>query len=245
MILCKICNETASLPFELNCGHIFCFICLKTYMINDGGSVCPQCNMFITDDITKVKVDDLYKYTVEHRKIYWAYSSNYVDHWWCYDYESCNQIEHIYNDYQSRLDALSPANKNLPVDVNVDLKTVKKVNTKDIITIDQKLSDLTDINTSNNLIDFTDISSDVSSDTNSESLSDSYNEKIQQTPLSYIVKICGIEYKIDFDQFKQINLTNSNKKRTIKRIVIDGKIENIENYLKTQYNVLGIAGVKF
>lgn len=198
--------------------------------------------MFITDDITKVKVDDLYKYTVEHRKIFWAYASNYVGHWWCYDSESCNQIERIYNDYQSRLDAMSSTvTQNMPIDVNIDVKSVKKVPATNAVPIDHKLSDLKDTNsTTDNLIDFTDLS-----DTTSESSSDSYNEKISSSPLSYILKICGVEYKIDFDQFKQINVTNSNKKRSIKRIIIDGKIENIENYLKTDYNVLGIAGVKF
>jgi hypothetical protein len=210
-------------------------------MITDGGSVCPQCNMFITDDITKVKIDDLYKYTVEHRKIFWAYSSNYVDHWWCYDSDSCNQIERIYNDYQSRLDALSsPAIQNLPVDVNIDIKSVKKSSVANVSPVNHKLSDLKDTNSTDNLIDFTDLS-----DTTSESSSDSYNETVSNSPLSYIIKICGVEYKIDFDQFKQINVTNSNKKRSIKRIILDGQIENIENYLKTNYNVLGIAGVKF
>jgi len=122
------------------------------------------------------------------------------------------------------------------------VKKATNVKAIDITSMDHKLSDLNDTNniTTDNLIDFTDLS-----DSTSESSSDNYNEKVSAAPLSYIIKICGVEYKIDFDQFKQINVTNSNKKRAIKRITIDGHIENIENYLKTNHNVLGIAGVKF
>ncbi len=104
------------------------------------------------------------------------------------------------------------------------------------------------MNDDDNLIDFTDsCSSEQSADDNNNS------KIVDSAPLSYLIKICGINYKIDFDQMKQISVNNSSKKRFIKRIEVHGKIENkieniienIETYLKNSCNVLGVSGVHF
>ncbi len=124
MVICNICNELSSLPYKLICEHIFCFMCLKALM-NTGSYTCPTCDTFISDDITKVKLEDLYKYTVEQRKIFWVYSSNYVNHWWCYDSESNIKLENIYNDYKSRLVTSSDDDA---IEVKLDSSVIKNAN---------------------------------------------------------------------------------------------------------------------
>ena len=301
MVICKICNEVSSLPYKLNCGHIYCFICLKS-VINNGNSSCPQCNIFISDDLTKVKINDLYKYTVDYRKIFWVYSSNFANHWWCYNNDSNIQIENIYNDYKSRLDikkGLHTIDVNLSNIENNENSNSENDECDDDNYLDNKISKLNNYNIlqidninnikDDNLIDFSDIYDTYDNVTNDSSIdlqksdpegsplslanaiylrgnlkgsgsakaqqspscfatklkTDSNNNIKENIPLSYVLNICNCEYKIDFDQMKQINNTNSTKKRNIKRIEIDGKIENIEKYLKNNYNVLGIAGVSY
>jgi len=61
------------------------------------------------------------------------------------------------------------------------------------------------------------------------------------------IKVSGMEFKIDFNKMNQININDNTKQRNIKRIQIKNNIPyaDIINYLKHNYNVIGIAGIKF
>ena len=68
--------------------------------------------------------------------------------------------------------------------------------------------------------------------------------------LSYTVQVNKVEYIIDFDEMKQINLMDIRRRRNIKKIIIPSEImktcvSNIIFYLKNTHKVLGISGTKF
>lgn len=44
---CGICKSQACVAHETNCGHIFCYFCIKSEMMNDPGLLCPKCGQKI------------------------------------------------------------------------------------------------------------------------------------------------------------------------------------------------------
>ena len=89
---CQICNSSIALPYTLECGDTFCFLCIKTH----GDMNCPVCGKFITDDLNNVHVDEE---PVVSNNYQWLYSSMFGDRWWCYDDSSNKKIEAMHKHY--------------------------------------------------------------------------------------------------------------------------------------------------
>jgi len=112
----------------------------------------------------------------------------------------------------------------------------------DNITIDN------DDDQSDNKLVYELIKIDIKSDENFVDFGDDDDDQMsvsKQEPLSYIMKIGTLEYQIDFNEMKQINIQNHDKQRIIKRIEIPNNITNIISYIKNEYEVIGISGAKF
>lgn len=61
---CPICSEKFSLPVHLPCNHKMCYLCLKTYMLNNSNATCPLCRGLIPQNLleeaTSSVVEDLH-----------------------------------------------------------------------------------------------------------------------------------------------------------------------------------------
>ena len=246
---CTICQNETSLPYNLiTCGHVFCFLCIKTWVL-DGHIECPTCETSIDDNLDNVVIDNISdkKLVIDGDTIiFWVYSSAFNNVWWCYNDSQNEHIETIYQDYVKR------QNMELSTDSDeIDVILDKNINDNEenVINYDQFAQIAPKSTILSGLHDHSfDMVSFSSSDDNDSNDSDSNAQ--QNAPLSYIIDIGRSNYKIDFDAMKQINTVDSNKQRGIKRIEINEKPENINmedlhNYLHQNYNIIGIAGIKF
>lgn len=262
-MICQICNCECSLPLTLTCGDDFCFLCIKTYYM-DGGMECPLCEQFITDDLNNIHFKD-YKELNNIQKYRWLYSSNFHDRWWGYDDNSNKKIEMIYNDYQKRHhdfgDDDSSLDSDESEDVNIpDLKVKLPIKIRGKgrpasrrIVIDEGKSFVPYYPSDEEEFVFEPIEfqeSESSSESNSQeeeinssSKQESQNPKPQ---ISYIIKVGSANYKIDFDQNKQVHIEDPRKQRQIKRIQIPENLSEHQliAYMKSQ-GVVGISGLKF
>lgn len=104
---CCICLHISSLPLELsNCGHSFCFQCIKELKYNNPGAFkCPLCRANIADDVLHVKMDDPKK-AVERfiGKATWIYQSKDFQGWWMYEYYMNRKIEQLYQEDSQKSD---------------------------------------------------------------------------------------------------------------------------------------------
>ena len=204
------------MPYQIACGHIFCFNCLKSH-IRHIDNKCNVCNQLIIDDLESINLDDIMELKKKTSQVIWMYSSNFADHWWTYDESQTYDIEELYQDFLDRTENI----KVKEYDESKDLKEKFQI-----------------INLYGDIMgEMGGISS--LSDSDSE-----YSDDEEIIPFSYILKIGRKDFRIDFNQMKQISISNSTKRRNIKRIVIKKK-KNIEKYLSRKYNVLGISGIKF
>ena len=101
---CCYCLHIPTLPLELSdCGHSFCFTCVKEHKINNPGTFkCPLCRADIKDDIKHIKVDDPQKAISRYlNKPCWLYQSKDFQGWWMYEYYMNRRIEQLYQDDSS------------------------------------------------------------------------------------------------------------------------------------------------
>jgi peroxin-2 len=43
--ICPICNNNIEIAFEsVECGHLFCYFCIKSNLIYESSYKCPKCN---------------------------------------------------------------------------------------------------------------------------------------------------------------------------------------------------------
>ena len=92
---CVVCMQPYDLPVMLDCGHVFCYICLKT--ANKSKDECPLCRAIITIDINRVVQRDLEsKVSGMVGSPVWLYESNSKDGWWIYGVRSCTPLEDAY-----------------------------------------------------------------------------------------------------------------------------------------------------
>lgn len=65
--ICAICHEKYSMPVRLHCKHIFCEVCVSTWL--DRERSCPLCRASITDD-------PIYRdgHTTHFIQLYWFFS---------------------------------------------------------------------------------------------------------------------------------------------------------------------------
>lgn len=52
---CGICNEPPTSPHQGQCGHVFCYYCIKANSLADSSFPCPLCGVAVGDDITPVE----------------------------------------------------------------------------------------------------------------------------------------------------------------------------------------------
>eukprot|EP01132_Coremiostelium_polycephalum_P007403 gene7403-9098_t len=47
---CPICmNEPINIPYSADCGHLFCYYCIKTSIMIDSSFTCPKCNSLVSN----------------------------------------------------------------------------------------------------------------------------------------------------------------------------------------------------
>ncbi len=225
---CPLCNKTPNLKYTLNCGDTYCFLCIKTYFL-EGNEECPTCKTFISDEIETVRADELTDDLKINQHVFWLYESNYGNHSWCYDNVSTEQLEQIWLDYNRRKNI----GKNNEIEITVSLPQT---------TTNQLPPPIP------NNIQFVPMNVHHASTHNLVNFSDPIMQSVltPSSPVSYIIKIGRAEYQIDMDQMRQINIKDTYKQRRIKRVELSTQYTYVEmlSHLKTQYNVLGIAGVK-
>ncbi|KAM9971577.1 hypothetical protein ACTFIW_011559 [Dictyostelium discoideum] len=55
---CPICmNDPISMPYSADCGHLFCYYCIKTSCMIDSSFTCPRCNSLISN-IKRFSIQD-------------------------------------------------------------------------------------------------------------------------------------------------------------------------------------------
>lgn len=232
MIICNLCTNDVNIPIGMTCNHIVCFICLLSNTYKN--RISCRCSK------------NIYNFNIQNNQIMnkrfdnyiWLYSSNLHDTWWCYDQENIRDIQHIYMNYIDNKKILLSINDN-DNDIRINMQYKKSSSSNNLIENDQNF-DIIDFNKNED--------EDVLF--NDQTYNESYIKKPNKNRLSYIIKINFIEYKIDFDSMKQINLADPWKKRNIKKIIIPDEIintnvNNIIHYLKNTHNVIGISGIKF
>jgi len=251
MPICELCHVESLIPIELNCDHIFCFLCL--YHDFSDTVACPSCNI-LDNNLTIFQMNKIVPVSVSVNRYYiWLYSSNYGNTWWCYQKDCCEKVELIYKDYCLRKQlSNSQLNQNNPITLSVLKKANKKVAAHSLNS-DGEFEEL-DITDNSSDVEFTDLSglSDLSNSSDSLDLPDANKNQVQKHNqiVSYTVKIHGTEYKLDFDLMKQINVHDAMKKRNIKRIEIPNHLRSspasdIMQYISTSHMVLGVSGKKF
>lgn len=52
---CGICNEPPTAPHQGQCGHVFCYYCIKANSLADPSFPCPLCGAAVGDKITPVE----------------------------------------------------------------------------------------------------------------------------------------------------------------------------------------------
>ncbi|ARF09686.1 hypothetical protein Indivirus_2_65 [Indivirus ILV1] len=225
MLVCQSCHSTSLVPLKLECDHVYCFLCL---FYNYNGNTCCQTNdPFEVSNLANTDNDRYY---------IWLYSSNYGNTWWCYKKEICEQIESIYQDYNLRKKILINEEENNIINLSV-LKKSTKSKSESLVNYKDKFEEL-------------DTSNESAVEFNDETPISSPKLKPQANIISYIIKINGNEYKLDFDLMKQINLDDTTKKRAITRIEIPNEIRTFSGnalikYLANTYNIIGVSGRKF
>ena len=240
--ICKICNRQLKHKITLDCGHIYCFSCLKSNCKNNG-LFCPQCYKEISQNILKATSNEILnsKYKDD---TYWVYSSGYNSEWWCYDIQSHQRLETIYKDY------LKVNEKNSQNNINMDLKQIsanvspcdKKKSFLDYSLI-QKMElynsgfeDFNDASGNNKTCDIVTYKSCIPL---------KKEENTSKLPLPYKLKIGKTHYVINFNKMKQINQSDIKKQRNIRRILIPTNINDPHKYLETHHRVKGVAGIRY
>lgn len=151
----------------------------------------------------------------------WLYSAHYNNLWWCYDDKTSKVLENAYQDYQKRMNLVN--NKTKGAENEIDVKT--SIGKDQINKITQsKMMVFSPINF----------------------IKDQKQNIIKDMPISYEFTIGTNVFLLDFNGMFQINV-KTNMKRQIRRIVLDGTINNNDKWklLKEQHNVRGIAGIVF
>lgn len=242
---CFICNQSCSIPFKVSCGHLYCFLCIKSNVL-DGNLDCPVCkepinsnfdscntlSVFGGGDAEKDIIENFFK----DNSILWLYSSTFGERWWCYD-EKCNlQIEMTYHDYLKRKRVMQEFDSDELFE-QIDSPTDEKINKDGVVLSDFNFEFIQPDKIENIPVNFrSSLGNDVQ-----ERISKDSPEEV----LSYSIKIGNHEYRLDFDNMKQVNSLDFRRQRRIKRIEIEPTIHNLKDYLHNAYGVLGVAGVKF
>lgn len=228
--LCILCNNNVSLPYNLNCDHTFCYLCIKTYYLSNNKK-CPTCNTDILDNLSSIQYNNILE-EVNNRSTFWLYSSNHPNFWYAYDKKSNDAINTLYVDYFTNNQANNKNKHIAPVSLSIgnDGNGNSGNNNNNSSQHNNNFVPLKVNGDDNNYVNF----------------KDDGKMYMDQAPLSYIINIGSFEYQIDFKNMKQSNVMDPSKKRTIKLLEYDPVKDNpnVINFLKNN-NVLGISGIKF
>jgi len=100
MDICSICLEDPIFKIKLECNHIFCYLCLKTFL-EKGNLSCPNCRSSIEECIleeAQACIDYIDEYYQE--KGNWTYSGRNNGHWY-YDKLTAGEIEEKYQNWKN------------------------------------------------------------------------------------------------------------------------------------------------
>ena len=87
---CPVCFGTVSLPYKLECGHVFCYLCVKQAVTTN--PACPVCGDDVSPQtIIEGAVDQDGDLTPPSTAT-WAYAGRTTG-WWYFDPESSSLIE--------------------------------------------------------------------------------------------------------------------------------------------------------
>lgn len=233
--VCSICDQVPTFPMKLTCGDTFCFLCIKTHIIISS-ITCPKCGQFVSDDLNNVLLNEVDDEGVFASTVYWMYSSNVGNFWWCYDKMTSRAIENMYQHYNNLKNQDNNVEDGSHIDI--DFKNIKtRRSRKKKVGISENFQAVDSV--AFDPVNFDEISESSSSeDGEEESVTGNYDG------VMYSVQIGKMKYRIDFDAMKQINLLDTYKKRTIRRVEVPDSV-NVPAYLKNTHRVLGIAGIKF
>lgn len=94
---CTKCNKAPQLPVTLDCGDVYCFLCLKEF-ISNGNTICFKtgCNHQTNLDINNVSKDFRATLLSFIGKNVWLYNSMSQDGWWMYNPDTSTTIENCY-----------------------------------------------------------------------------------------------------------------------------------------------------
>jgi Zinc finger, C3HC4 type (RING finger) len=230
---CELCLSKINIPLELTCHHKFCYLCIKMNMIMTSSLACPICHYQIIVDIDNFKIST-HELIDNNSNIIWAYSSNYNNLWWCYDTVSIRKLELIYNDYIKRMQGTNNENENsTPDDIKIKIVNKNSVSSSQSHYSNYEFEKMIIQNNHDNEVNF-------------ESMNENDSEINEpEIEITYIVKIGHLNYQINIEEMKQINIMDPWKKRNIKRILLINDIDHMMNYLKNTHNIIGVAGIKF
>lgn len=87
---CGICLQKLTLPHTLECGHQFCYVCIKFNTISNGFT-CPLCRgKFNKDELDTVTIDDIVDNDdASIGNIKWYYAGRGGGHW---QYDEISQL---------------------------------------------------------------------------------------------------------------------------------------------------------
>jgi hypothetical protein len=226
MLNCELCKQLSVVPIQLFCNHLFCFLCLEEKILENKKDQCPSC-LGLLNFKTVVNISS--------ENYIWLYSSNCNDKWWCYNKIQNLKIENIYKDYTMRQNLLKKDDEIDDFKIKIP-KFGKK--SKPVINSDELYESIDIQNDSSSIcVNFGDYS-------NIKKVSDEICSQ-NSYPLSYILEIGEFDYKIDFDNMKQINMIDTWRKRSIKRVEVPTDTKNLTNFLKDKFDIVGVAGQKF
>jgi len=95
---CSICLNNIKYSVTLNCGHKFCYLCIK--FVDELNGLCPICRKDIDIELNKLtiaNVNDINE-TETYPCIKWLYNSNNRKNWWFYDIDTNEYIEKCYTE---------------------------------------------------------------------------------------------------------------------------------------------------
>lgn len=237
VVKCELCKTEPTVPFKLDCGHWFCFLCFE-YEWSCDDPKCPECD----ENIIGVPND-----YINNKNYLWLYSSNYSNTWWCYNSDLNEKIELL---YQQSLKPKEEAEKK--DDDGIKLTLDKKIKTSKSKPNNPALSFSTlNVASIDNMDDTTDLTVNfVDEDDDATSSESPQPPKKKVVVISPIMKIGNADYKIDLDEMKQISILDPNKKRNIKRIevpinIVKKAFPDLFTYLVSTHNIVGINSKKF
>lgn len=214
---CHHCHNIPNIKINLSCGHTYCYSCILQLQ------KCTNCNpnTVICFDEIKTCVQDFYM----DDDIIWLYSSRYNNFWWCFDTNTNQLIESAFQDYSLR-NTVKNFNENKNVQ-DIDIHETKSISYNNITPIHPSVGTFKTVNFS----------------TKKNNIS---KKNMRSKYILYEYCLFKNEFVLDFDSMKQIN-KKTNSKRDIKRIILDQDIDNSQKweYIKNNYNVIGVAGIEF